>query len=84
MSTQSLPADQQPLPLKVAAKLVPSNRTGKQTSAATLRFWARVGRYGVKLAATRQAGAWFTTEAAVKQFLAEGRNRRSVKTVTPQ
>lgn len=66
ITIQSMKNEQ--LPLSEAALLFPM-RNGKHPHRATLRRWHAKGVRGVKLYAFRVGACWFTTRAAVEQFI---------------
>lgn len=52
------------------ARLLPRDGRGRKVSIRTLECWAKYGRSGVRLEATRLGRGWFTTRSAIAEFCA--------------
>jgi hypothetical protein len=59
------------LPLREAAKLLPRRRAGKPTHGSTLLRWAQRGLRGVKLEVVQVGATKCTTEKALRRFFDE-------------
>jgi hypothetical protein len=64
-----------PIPLAVAARLVPPARSGKRTHLSTLLRWILAGAMApdgtrVRLEAVRLGGRWMTSREAIQRFAA--------------
>src|SRR5262245_32119544 len=57
-----------PLPLRQAARLLPSRRAGKPTHVATLYRWAQRGLRGVRLETLQVGGTLCTSREALQRF----------------
>jgi hypothetical protein len=57
-----------PIPLAVAARLVPPRRNGKRTHISTLYRWATVGVRGVVLETLQVGGSRCTSREALQRF----------------
>ena len=62
------------LPLHDAAKLFPQ-KNGKHPHVITIRRWILQGSRGVKLGGSRIGGQWFTSDAAVCEFIQAGTDK---------
>ncbi len=58
------------LPLRMAAKMIPSRRAGRPCNVATVWRWATAGSRGVRLRTWRLGGSLCTTADAVREFVA--------------
>lgn len=58
------------IPLRAAARELPSGRPGKSVHAATVFRWIAKGTRGVRLEACRVGGTWYTSREALRRFSA--------------